>query len=902
MIINIILILIISRTTSATTYYVAKNGSNSNPGTESQPWKTIANANSTLVPGDTVYIKAGIYNEQIRPTNNGSSGNYIVYKNYKNDKVVIYGQQKGADLKNRAYIIIDGLIFQNCKRSFFLGEGAHHNIIQNNHSKNGGWNNIQIGDFYNQASPDNPTHHNKILNNIFEGSDGDVIGIGYNAHYNLIEGNEIRNGSHGAIVSRGCAGAKDAAAGKKNMYNIIRNNIVHNEWWTNLNIQMNSWHTLIEGNIIYDCGIDIGNNPKWPKQPSGTGSLGIQHSTPESIIRNNVIYGASGSGLGLSTYGLDVLNNQSIHNRIYNNVIYNNGTFGSQRFGVKIVNLAGHRPEDQGILQDNILINNIIYKNKDGVFFYDGKDAEKFAIWRSNNMIGTAPGQVIAKWRGNRTLSWLESNYPALFINNVEVDPLFADESTHNFHLQPNSPMIDAGTFLTKTISAGSGKKIKVKDALYFSDGFGLIEGDLIQLESQTERARITKVDYDNNIITIDRNLIWHSGQGVSLPYNGSAPDIGAYEYQGTTQLSANPNASPTSGQVPLTVNFTGNATGGTPPYGYSWNFGDGESSSEKNPTHTYSAVGSYTVTLTVTDSENNQNNDSVTINAFVDTTPPTGTIIINNGEAKTHSTSVTLTLSATDDQSGMGPGAEMKFSNDNVTWSNPVQYATSADWILASGEGVKTVYAKFKDVAGNWMPTSAIDEITLDTSATAYLIHDTFEQGNDGWGNAIGRTGYENDDSTSYAGRYSLHVYATGANSKLSVGTNPSGWDIDQFPYLSFAYKIPRDVPVGVFFNTDTGWICLGGSRMRNSGGYSTNNVYILNDDNSWHIITLNVKDKIRKVYPSAKNILKFEWYTQNNGKQGDGFWVDEVMVFSDSLSSKDIIPPHPPREVKIH
>lgn len=44
-------------------YYVAKNGNDSNPGTESQPWRTIQKAAETLVAGDTVYIKAGTYNE-----------------------------------------------------------------------------------------------------------------------------------------------------------------------------------------------------------------------------------------------------------------------------------------------------------------------------------------------------------------------------------------------------------------------------------------------------------------------------------------------------------------------------------------------------------------------------------------------------------------------------------------------------------------------------------------------------------------------------------------------------------------------------------------------------------------------------------------------------------------------
>ncbi len=50
-------------------------------------------------------------------------------------------------------------------------------------------------------------------------------------------------------------------------------------------------------------------------------------------------------------------------------------------------------------------------------------------------------------------------------------------------------------------------------------------------------------------------------------------------------------------------VSFIGNATGGTPPYTYFWEFGDGNTSTEQNPTHTYSWHSEpLAVNLTVTD------------------------------------------------------------------------------------------------------------------------------------------------------------------------------------------------------------------------------------------------------------------------------------------------------------
>ncbi|AUG76152.1 PKD repeat-containing protein [Kitasatospora sp. MMS16-BH015] len=73
---------------------------------------------------------------------------------------------------------------------------------------------------------------------------------------------------------------------------------------------------------------------------------------------------------------------------------------------------------------------------------------------------------------------------------------------------------------------------------------------------------------------------------------------------QGQTPLSASATGSPANGNAPLTETFTGSATGGTPAYHYSWNFGDGTAAgTAQNPSHTYTAAGTYTATLTVTDS-----------------------------------------------------------------------------------------------------------------------------------------------------------------------------------------------------------------------------------------------------------------------------------------------------------
>ena len=64
-------------------------------------------------------------------------------------------------------------------------------------------------------------------------------------------------------------------------------------------------------------------------------------------------------------------------------------------------------------------------------------------------------------------------------------------------------------------------------------------------------------------------------------------------------ELEASFTGTPTSGSIPLTVDFTNTSTG---DYTESaWDFGDDDTSTDEHPTHTYKEAGTYTVRLTVT-------------------------------------------------------------------------------------------------------------------------------------------------------------------------------------------------------------------------------------------------------------------------------------------------------------
>jgi len=68
-----------------------------------------------------------------------------------------------------------------------------------------------------------------------------------------------------------------------------------------------------------------------------------------------------------------------------------------------------------------------------------------------------------------------------------------------------------------------------------------------------------------------------------------------------------------TSGVIPFTVNATVNAIGGTPPYQFTWDFGDGTSQATGNTvTHTYQSPGTYILKVSALDTYGNQTTSAI--------------------------------------------------------------------------------------------------------------------------------------------------------------------------------------------------------------------------------------------------------------------------------------------------
>ncbi len=132
------------------------------------------------------------------------------------------------------------------------------------------------------------------------------------------------------------------------------------------------------------------------------------------------------------------------------------------------------------------------------------------------------------------------------------------------------------------------------------------------------------------------------------------------------------------------------------------------------------SGDGTKTVYAQFEDTAGNTSAVTISDDITLDMAAPTGTVAINGGATYANSTSVTLALSAIDTTSGV---ADMQFSNDNATWSDWETYATSNTWTLTTGDGAKTVYAQYRDGAGNVSVATIGDDITLDMMPPAASI-----------------------------------------------------------------------------------------------------------------------------------------------------------------------------------
>ena len=124
-------------------------------------------------------------------------------------------------------------------------------------------------------------------------------------------------------------------------------------------------------------------------------------------------------------------------------------------------------------------------------------------------------------------------------------------------------------------------------------------------------------------------------------------------------------SASPTFGNVPITVSFTDQSTGS--PASWNWNFGDGNTSTEKNPAHKYNKTGLFSVTLTTS---NDNGSNALTKTNYIAVSGISVIPAISFSASPTLG-NVPLTVSFTNQSTGSPTSLNWNFGDGNTSKDN---------------------------------------------------------------------------------------------------------------------------------------------------------------------------------------------------------------------------------------
>ena len=198
-----------------------------------------------------------------------------------------------------------------------------------------------------------------------------------------------------------------------------------------------------------------------------------------------------------------------------------------------------------------------------------------------------------------------------------------------------------------------------------------------------------------------------------------------------TSQLfSTSFTVQPPSGQTGQSISFSASAFGGSPPYTYSWNFGDGSTDVGATPSHAYSSSGIFDVTVTVTDS----NSQTASGSQLITVSNPLPISQLSVGfdyqpRSVTTATTVTFTASVTGGtfpynyQWDLGDGATSSGANTSHLYAYSGTYAIRLTVTDNSGQSYST--SQTVTVIGSQIQPLTTDfnykptQTTVDTTVT---------------------------------------------------------------------------------------------------------------------------------------------------------------------------------------
>ena len=390
---------------------MSPTGSDSYPGTLEKPFKTIQKGCDVLKPGDTLYLKEGLYNEKIVLNSAGAEHAPITIQPLGLDRVIVDGRgikDRSAIfyIENKSYITIKGLELCNSRdgdppagimiEGYGSGLKILHNKIHDIESSSNAHGIAAYGTNGVKPIRDLTIEGNEVYNCKLGSSESVVVNG--NVENFRIAGNVIYDNDN---IGIDCIGFEMTAP--KN--DQARSGLVTNNTVYNISSGENPAYggdacaagiyvdggrdIVIEKNIVHNCDIGI----EVASEHYGKAATGV-------LVHHNLIYF---SGLyGFSLGGADKENGSAESCVFYNNTLYNN------RVGINIQQAGGNK-----------IYNNIVFDCLTLLEGVAGSNTLSYNLWYS-------PG-------GNR-------QGLARFGN-----PRFVSLEQLDFRLDEGSPAIDAG-------------------------------------------------------------------------------------------------------------------------------------------------------------------------------------------------------------------------------------------------------------------------------------------------------------------------------------------------------------------------------------------------------------------------------------------------------------------------
>jgi hypothetical protein len=396
----------IQQPTSGGIYYVSPAGDDGNPGGIGLPWQTIQKAANTLVAGDTVYIRAGTYPEQVIPQNSGGAGRYITYAAHPGETATIDGSSITLpddlaglfQLSGKEYIRVSGLRIVNAgpndNNAGILVLDSSYIIVENNATYNTNSSGVGVWGSSNVT---------------VDGNRVEEAGGGGWQECITVAGTDTFEVGHNEVLNCHKEGI-DAKDGSSNGQ-IYRNYVHHTQ---QVGIYVDAWdkHTYniaVYANVVHDIqdndGFAIGSE---------------QGGLLENVgVYNNIAYNNRYVGLTLHNCCPGPSTHPVRGVTVVNNTFYRNGltVWGG---GISVDN-----PDVQNVvIRNNIVSQNLYFQ----IAVAPGVAAQNLAV--DHNLIDG--------FRGTEGEIYGDDY--------VTGDPLFLDPSGADFHLQPDSPAIDRGS------------------------------------------------------------------------------------------------------------------------------------------------------------------------------------------------------------------------------------------------------------------------------------------------------------------------------------------------------------------------------------------------------------------------------------------------------------------------